>query len=33
LVALRATPTALIVRVPNERCEDAVRALHQALVG
>jgi aspartate kinase len=33
LVALRATPTALIARVPNERCEDAVRALHQALVG
>ena len=28
LVALRVTPAALIVRVPGERCDDAVRALH-----
>jgi aspartokinase len=28
LVALRVTPAALIFRVPGERCEDAVRALH-----
>jgi aspartate kinase len=28
LVAVRVTPSALILRVPNERCADAVRALH-----
>ncbi len=28
LVALRVTPAALVFRVPGERCEDAVRALH-----
>jgi len=28
LVALRVTPGALIFRVPGERCEEAVRALH-----
>lgn len=28
LVALRTTPTAIIVRVADDRCEDAVRALH-----
>jgi aspartate kinase len=28
LVALRVTPGALVFRVPGERCEDAVRALH-----
>jgi aspartate kinase len=33
LVALRTTPAAIIVRVPNDRCDDAVRALHAALVG
>ncbi len=32
LVALRTTPAALILRVPNDRAEDAVRALHAALV-
>ena len=30
LVALRVTASALIFRVPTERCEDAVRALHAA---
>ena len=33
LLALRATPGGLVFRVPNERCEDAVRALHAALIG
>jgi aspartokinase len=28
LVAVRVTPSALVLRVPNERCADAVRALH-----
>jgi aspartate kinase len=28
LVALRVTPSALIFRVPGERCDEAVRALH-----
>jgi len=32
LIALRVSPTALVFRVPNERVEDAVRALHAALV-
>src|SRR5262249_10540222 len=32
LVALRATPTALVVRVRAERGEDAVRALHAAFL-
>jgi aspartate kinase len=32
LVALRTTPTAIIVRVPDERCADAVRALHAEFV-
>jgi aspartate kinase len=32
LIALRATPAGLVFRVPNERCEDAVRALHAALI-
>lgn len=32
LVALRTTPSALIFRVPAERCDDAVRALHAGLV-
>jgi aspartate kinase len=32
LVALRATPTALIFRVPTARCRDAVRALHAEFV-
>jgi aspartokinase len=33
LVALRTTPTALIFRVPDARCGDAVRALHAEMVG
>ena len=33
LVALRATPAALVIRVPNDRCETAVRALHDAMIG
>jgi aspartate kinase len=32
LVALRTTPTALIFRVPDARCADAVRALHAEMV-
>jgi aspartokinase len=32
LIALRTTPAALILRIPGERCDDAVRALHAALV-
>ena len=32
LIALRVTPAALILRVPAERCETAVQALHAALV-
>ena len=32
LIALRVSPTALIFRVPNERVEDAARALHAGLV-
>ena len=32
LIALRTTPAGIILRVPNERCEDAVRALHAALI-
>ena len=32
MVALRTTPTALIFRVASERCEEAVRALHAAMV-
>ena len=32
LVALRVSPTALVFRVPNERVEDAARALHGGLV-
>jgi aspartate kinase len=32
MVALRVSPTALIFRVPNERVEDAARALHAGLV-
>jgi aspartate kinase len=32
LVALRVSPTALVFRVPNERVEDAARALHAGLV-
>jgi aspartokinase len=32
LLALRASPGALVFRVPNERVEDAVRALHAALL-
>jgi aspartate kinase len=32
LIALRTTPAGLILRVPGERCDDAVRALHEALV-
>ena len=31
-VALRVSPTALIFRVPNERVEDAARALHAGMV-
>ena len=33
LVALRVTPSALVIRVPNDRCETAVRALHEAMIG
>ena len=29
---LRVTPAGVILRVPNERCDDAVRALHGALI-
>ena len=32
VIALRTTPAAMILRVPNDRCDDAVRALHAALV-
>ncbi len=32
LVALRTTPSALIQRVANEGCEEAVRALHAAFL-
>jgi aspartate kinase len=32
LLALRATPAGLVFRVPNDRCEEAVRALHAAMV-
>jgi aspartate kinase len=32
LIALRVTPTAIILRVPNPRTEDAVRALHAAFL-
>ena len=32
LIALRMTPAAVILRVPGERCDDAVRALHAALI-
>lgn len=32
VLALRVTPTALIYRVPEERAEDAVRALHRAFL-
>jgi aspartate kinase len=32
LIALRVSPTALVFRVPNKRVEDAVRALHAALI-
>jgi aspartate kinase len=32
LIALRSTPAALVIRVPDARVEDAVRALHAALV-
>jgi aspartate kinase len=32
LIALRVSPHALVFRVPGERVEDAVRALHAALV-
>ena len=32
LIALRTTPAAMILRVPNDRCDDAVRALHAALI-
>ena len=31
-IALRVSPTALVFRVPNERAEDAARALHEGLV-
>lgn len=31
-LALRVTPGALVFRVANERCEDAVRALHAAML-
>jgi aspartate kinase len=33
LLALRATPAGLVFRVPNDRCEAAVRALHGAMIG
>jgi aspartate kinase len=33
LIALRVTPAALVFRVPNDRCEAAVRALHEAMIG
>ena len=33
LLALRVTPTALVFRVAGARAEDAVRALHAALIG
>jgi aspartate kinase len=32
LIALRTTPAAIILRVPNPRAEDAVRALHAAFL-
>jgi len=32
LNAVRTTPAGIILRVPGERCDDAVRALHAALV-
>jgi len=33
MLALRATPSALVLRVPDDRCEAAVRALHTAMIG
>lgn len=33
LIALRVTPAGLVFRVPNDRCEAAVRALHAAMIG
>jgi aspartate kinase len=33
MLALRATPSALVLRVPDDRCEAAVRALHEAMIG
>ncbi|MCC6349778.1 MAG: aspartate kinase [Candidatus Eisenbacteria bacterium] len=33
IVALRVTACGLVFRVPNDRCETAVRALHAALIG
>jgi aspartate kinase len=33
VMALRSTPTALIFRVPEPRVDDAVRALHAAMIG
>jgi hypothetical protein len=32
LLAVRTTPTAIILRVPQDRLEDAVRALHAAMI-
>jgi len=32
LIALRMTPTAIILRVPGERCLEAAKALHTALI-
>jgi aspartate kinase len=32
LIALRTTPTALIFRVPGERCQEAVLALHREFI-
>jgi aspartate kinase len=33
MIALRVTPTALVFRVPGDRLESAVQALHQAMIG
>ncbi len=33
MLALRVTPSALVFRVPNARCEDAVRSLHAEYLG
>jgi len=33
VLAVRATPAGLVFRVPLERCEDAVRALHTEMIG